>query len=271
MKHIKEYIIEGLFDDEDDLMNKKPSTASLNWFLDEQNATFPDKNPDRLYINDKGLLSIKNNILTPLYINLNNPIPDWIELDRRTFKASIFNLMYPIKNQDDIPDSGSIQYIKDSSLKNLIIDVSTFKIAPVVFNKCKIVGPIDISQTIYNTEDPYITFRDTPLDLKNILYIKSISSDYAHLNIIASKGSAKKIFNDISKNQIRRQEFIDQNQSLLRQLRGNGICEIYSNDKLSLHIDQHLGDGKFVIIPEKISPVKKRDILLGSLVPFELR
>lgn len=270
MEHIRKYIFESLFDDEDDLLDKKPSIAALNWFLDERNATYPDKNSNRLYINNKGILSVNTNIKAPLYINLNNPIPDWVELDHKSFNLYvIFNIMYPVKNQDDIPDEGSIQYIKDSYLKNLIIKTSSFRIGPVVFDKCKIAGPIDIEQNIYNADDPYITLIDTPLDLKNIIYIKSISSDYAHLNLITSKGPAKKIFNNISKDPKFRQEFIDQNRGLLRQLRDNGIYEIYSNDKLSLTIGTDLD--RYEIIPNKISPQAKRDILLGSLIPYELR
>ena len=48
MKHIKEYIGEGLFDDEDDLLDRRLSTASLEWFLDRNNVIFPDENSENL-------------------------------------------------------------------------------------------------------------------------------------------------------------------------------------------------------------------------------
>jgi len=59
MNPLNKYISEGLFDDEDDLLDKKPSAASLNWFLDENNVIFPDENSENLNINNTGELIVK--------------------------------------------------------------------------------------------------------------------------------------------------------------------------------------------------------------------
>lgn len=270
MKPIKEYVIEGLFDDEDDLLDKKPSTASLNWFLDENNVIFPDENSENLNINNAGELIIKMPRTGLITMNLLNPIPDWVDINKKNWNEFVwFNIMYPVKSQKDLPTAGNIQYLS-GDLNNLNINAYSYNIGPIVIYKSKIKGPINIRQSKHVADHNYISIIDTPLNLKNIQFIKSVDSDYARLNIINSKGPLKKLFNDLVEKKAIRDEFVASNQEFLRTLRSNGIYYIYSNPKISLAIESLYG-GNMVIIPNQLNNYAIRDALQNAQIPYELR
>lgn len=276
MKHIKEYISEGLFDDEDDLLDRRLSTASLEWFLDRNNVIFPDENSENLNINDKGELIMQMSYSIPrpysgiININLLNPIPDWIKFDKNNWDKFVrFNIMYPVKSQKDLPTAGNIQYLS-GNLNNLNINAHSYNTGPIVIYKSKINGPINIIQSENLRDHNYISIIDTPLNLKNIKYIKSIGSDYARLNIINSSGPLKKLFNDLIGKKAIRDEFTANNQDLLRTLRSNGIYYIYSNPKISIAIES-LYEGNMVIIPDQLNNYAIQNALQNAQIPYELR
>lgn len=270
MKPIKEYVIEGLFDDEDDLLDKKPSTASLNWFLDENNVIFPDEDSENLNINNAGELIIKMPHTGLITMNLLNPIPDWVDINKKNWNEFVwFNIMYPVKSQKDLPQVGNIQYLS-GDLNNLNINAYSYNTGPIVIYKSKIKGPINIRQSKHVTDHNYISIIDTSLNLKNIQFIKSVDSDYARLNIINSKGPLKKLFNDLVEKKTIMDEFVVNNQDLLRTLRSNGIYYIYSNPKISLAIEALYG-GDLIIILDKLSGFATGDALQNAQIPYELR
>lgn len=276
MKHIKEYISEGLFDDEDDLLDRRLSTAALEWFLDRNNVIFPDENSENLNINDKGELIMQMSYSIPrpysgiININLLTHIPDWIKFDKNNWDKFVrFNIMYPVKSQKDLPTAGNIQYLS-GNLNNLNINAYSYNTSPIFIYKSKINGPININQSKNLRDHNYISIIDTPLNLKNIKYIKSIGSDYARLNIINSSGSLKKLFNDLIGKKAIREEFTANNQDLLRTLRSNGIYYIYSNPKIPIAIDSSYG-GSMVIIPNQLNNYAIKDALQNAQIPYELR
>lgn len=276
MKSIKEYISEGLFDDEDDILDRRPSTAALEWFLDRNNVIFPDENSENLNINDKGELIMQMSYSIPrpysgiININLLNPIPDWIKFDKNNWDKFVrFNIMYPVKSQKDLPTAGNIQYLS-GNLNNLNINAYSYNTGPIVIYKSKINGPININQSKNLKDHNYISIIDAPLNLKNIKYIKSIDSDYARLNIINSSGPLKKLFNDLIGKKAIRDEFTANNQDLLRTLRSNGIYYIYSNPKIPIAIESLYG-GNMVIIPNQLNNYAIKDALQNAQIPYELR
>lgn len=177
---IKKYIIESLFDSEDDLIGKKTSQESLNWFSDENNAWRlwdTDKNTlsDQLQINTKGEVAIKRTYGDT--IRLFKPIPNWIKLDKESWDIRMnINIEYPIKSQKDIPEAGIITSIENNKeLKNISVRASSsmYEDKILKLHDIKYIKNLNIKFISKNTGFNFISVINSNVDFKDISEIHS--------------------------------------------------------------------------------------------------
>lgn len=132
MKTIKEYIKESLFDSEDDIMDKKLSAESIEWF--EKHVKFV-KNighstvpaSDVLSVNNDGLLVLKLPIAT--HIEFYEQPPKWIQFDKKSWEDAFSDICYDVTSQKDIeriPQGRNGHIIKFSNNKTQNITVTGY-------------------------------------------------------------------------------------------------------------------------------------------------
>lgn len=111
-------ISEGLFDDEEELLDKKLSSTIINWFKDSANAHV---DPRHLEILDSGAVKLNSKVI----IEWHRPLPDWIVLDKKSWEENATNaIWFPIKSQDDLNNiPGKIsEILMTKVLKNITIN-----------------------------------------------------------------------------------------------------------------------------------------------------
>ncbi len=123
MKNIKEYINESLFDDEDDLLDRKTSQEALIWLKDPNNAILNPLTLKNIAINNNGEVYTKEKYGV-LSIRLLKPLPDWIKFDKTLIESNklVFELNYHIKFQKDVPSVGIICGTS-GDLKNISLNI----------------------------------------------------------------------------------------------------------------------------------------------------
>ena len=138
MKPIKKYIIEGLFDSEDDLLDKTPDQAIYDYLksIDSCNTT---RNIEKDF-------SIKNGIIYNDYpsgrsFKLDAPLPSYINFDKKSCDTLRFELNYNnITNEQLKRLPGFISSIHTDKISNLTLRVKdSFDMSEVkYFNKIKL-------------------------------------------------------------------------------------------------------------------------------------
>lgn len=141
MKPIKEYIndsliagketFEGLFDDEDDLLNKMPNDAIIDWF--NEHVRF-NKSLHMGFIPASEALSISDNGTISFqithgcgYIEYYEQPPKWMKFDEKTWKNTYTYIYYDVTSQKDIeriPQGRNGHIIKFSNNKTQNITVT---------------------------------------------------------------------------------------------------------------------------------------------------
>lgn len=123
MKTIKEYINESLFDDENDLLDKKPDQAMINWLEENTAGSFLIKK-NLIFVNN-GIVYNKSN--THSFFSFNQNPPSWIKFDERSWIDQSMELTFDIKSQDDISNiPGRIEQVRGNIVKD--VDINTFNI-----------------------------------------------------------------------------------------------------------------------------------------------
>ena len=99
MKSIKEYITEGLFDDEDDLLDKKPDQAMINWLEENTSLEYALKHNRSKVNNGKVYIDPSTNWSS---VAVKSNPPKWINFDKKSWEEQAINIKYSIKSQKDI-------------------------------------------------------------------------------------------------------------------------------------------------------------------------
>ena len=120
MKTIKEYINESLFDSENDLLDKTPTDAIIEWF--DENVKFINCAIRSTRIPARDVLSVNNGLLTvelPIgtCIDYYAQPPKWIKFDEKSWGNTFSYVCYDVTSQKDIeriPMGGEWTYNKIS-------------------------------------------------------------------------------------------------------------------------------------------------------------
>ena len=167
MKSIKEYITEGLFDDEDDLLDKKPDQAMINWLEENTSLEYALKHNRSKVNNGKVYIDPSTN-WSPVAVK-SNP-PKWINFDKKSWEEQAINIKYSIKSQKDIDNvPGWIERIEAQTVKN--VDINT-KFIEFIYTK-------EIENVIlhYDKEDNiHVEFAQTEPDENTLMNISSITN-----------------------------------------------------------------------------------------------
>ena len=268
MKSIKEYMIksfnESLFDSEDDLLDKKPSTEALKWFADPDNASgFWDIDNNKLHkyfkINDSGEISLDRTYGD--IIRLYKPIPNWIQLDKKSWDENLFiDIEYPIKTQKDIPNHGIIRQIENNkTLHNISLNLSSKYNAMYTFKAYNIDSIKNLNiEFLPNTPGPnIITFVDSKLDFKDLsdIYLKDPNMTL-EIFFINDSGPMFKFLKEICKrlgrkhfNTIEITEHVDD----FKKMYIHGLRYFYINTVDLLELTEY--EGKINIIYKKASTI----------------
>lgn len=173
MKSIKEYIIEGLFDNEDDLLDKKSSQEILEWFDNYNNIII---NQRFLKILDNGTVSLTQKVDVCWYKRL----PEYIKLDKESWEKYATNtIAFELKTQRDIEGIyGNIQEICNAEyLQNINIhtdSVLSFRASIKDYKNITLIGDNYkiLRLGIYNTiKDPGQLLQ---FNYKNIKFVHLI-------------------------------------------------------------------------------------------------
>lgn len=121
MKTIKEYINESLFDDENDLLDKKPDQAMINWLeKNTSGSSFIQKN--FIFVNNGAVYNKAHS-----YFRFDQNPPSWIKFDEKSWAGQGSELTFDIKSQKDISNiPGWIEHISGNIVKD--VDINTFDI-----------------------------------------------------------------------------------------------------------------------------------------------
>ena len=122
MKHIKQYINESLFDDEDDLMDNKLSAEAIGWFDEHVKfvksfyyETIPAR--EAISVSDNGTISFQ----IPHgcdHIEYYEQPPKWIKFDEKTWKNTLTYIRYDITSQKDIERIPRGQFNRIAEIQN---------------------------------------------------------------------------------------------------------------------------------------------------------
>lgn len=167
---------ESLFDDEDDLLNKIPSTA-VDWLFDKDNAhivyngfkTITREHRDVIIYNSKGELSVAQDKRSQnhLLIFLHKPLPNFIRFDEDDINNGYitFAIKYDVKSQKDIPLAGVLTISGD--MNNLTVRTNPLNYFSKLFMyKCNsiknftIETPRSISKLVINIPTSKIQLKD---------------------------------------------------------------------------------------------------------------
>ncbi len=129
MKNIKEYINESLFDSEDDIMDKKLSSESIEWF--DKHVKFIKRGlgaysaSELLSINDEGETICKYPTAC-VHIEYYEQPPKWIKFDKRSWEHSFSWVCYDVTSQKDIESipggrNGHITNFINKKTQNIIV------------------------------------------------------------------------------------------------------------------------------------------------------
>ncbi len=214
MKTIKEYIKESLFDSEDDILNRDPSEAILNWL--EKNVFSWYMMKDHVKIKN-GVVYHTGKIYAPYFFNVNPP--GWVKFDKRSWEDVPTGIKYNVNSQADISNiPGRIEGIECDFIKNIDIENSSITIINIK----------DIENIHLSYEDPsvviHVTFQNGNWKGADVIE-KMLTELYSRTNHIIidirkSKLSGK-FLRQIKKYSL--DGFYDKNKNLFDQLFHNGV------------------------------------------------
>ena len=214
MKNIKEYINESLFDSEDDILNRDPSEAILNWL--EKNIFSIYMIKDRIKIK-KGVVYHAGKLYAPYFFKANPP--SWVKFDKRSWEDVLTGIKYNVNSQADISNiPGRIEGIECDFIKNIDIENSS-----ITINDIK-----DIENIHLSYKDPsvviHVNFQngnwggvDVTEKMLTELYSRT---NHIIIDIRKSKLSGK-FLRQIKKYSL--DGFYDKNKNLFDQLFHNGV------------------------------------------------
>ena len=210
MKTIKEYINESLFDSEDDIMDKKLSSESIEWF--EKHVLNWHMMKGHVKINN-GVVYHTGKIYAPYFFNVNPP--SWIKFDERSWEDVLTGINYNVTSQDDISNiPGRIVGIKCDFIKNIDIKSSS-----ITINDIK-----DIENIHLSYKDPsfviHVDFQNGADVTEKMLTELYSRTNHIIIDIRKSKLSGKFL------RQIKKYSpdgFYDKNKNLFDQLFHNGV------------------------------------------------
>lgn len=218
MKNIKEYINEGLFDDEDDLLDKKPDQAIIYWF--ENNIDNP-----QWYISNR-MIWAKNGIV---YRNIpgdgvmifNSNPPDWIKFDKKNWPRQYSQINFDVKSQDDINNiPGRIIWVYSKVFENVEVNTG---LNITFFN------PVEIKNVkLYNKTNDSIEVRLSRANPSKDT-LMNISSVFNEINLDIWNTKLYRNF----KAQIKRlgiNDFYDKNKEMFLTLYKNNVKELLFGD-----------------------------------------
>lgn len=129
MKSIKEYITEGLFDSEDDLLDNKLSAESIRWF--DEHVKFV-KGLGHNIIPAEKVLSVNDGVLTlklPIATDIEfyEQPPKWIKFDKKSWEDAFSKICYDVTSQKDIERipqgrNGHIIKFLNHKTQNIVLD-----------------------------------------------------------------------------------------------------------------------------------------------------
>ena len=253
MKPIKEYIndnlitgkeiFEGLFDSEDDLLDKELSTKGLNWLLDRRNACINNNAEEKLKVKDNGEIIYLDSQFKPLVVTLYKPLPDWIKFDDNLSNDRLeFILNYPVKTQADIPSIGYIRSVR-GDLHNMIIKVSQgFHQNRIVFNSCNSIKKLTLDAP--EGSDILIKIENSRATFKDFANIKT-TANYNEIIIFSAVACSGDLRGDLLKalkNEQSLDDFINKNQQDLRKMHDNGIVKIIYNKYFCVNLEETIDD-----------------------------
>ena len=232
MKNIKEYMNESLFDSEDDLLDKYPQDAIIEWFDKNviftkslvPNGTIPAK--EALSINDKGIISLKLQHGIDLIKYYKQPSPN-MKFDEKTWMNARTQICYDVTSQKDIEriPMGKFNRIisfRNNKTQNLILNdftgINSENIKNITYNVNArvLIGAKDIDQL---TEIKFSKYSDQNWI---ILY-------YNDLGNILAKGPGRFI-----------KKFVNKYRDILVEMRNNNVYALQLNEKKILVLDDIL-------------------------------
>ena len=234
MKNIKEYISEGLFDDEEDLLDKELSTRGFDWISNKNNAYVSEYDLKNVFIDDNGKINVRSPYMH-LEITLYKPMPNWVIFNKELSDNSLeFNIEYPIKSQLDIPKYGVIRNIS-GNLHNINIEPEHKGINGYMnINRCNSIKNLTL-HGVDSYAKIYIDIYQSNISFKDLAEIKPTNCEYIVVTLDKKITELGQILLNMIKTKKYYNSMIDSIQPHLKKMYANGLTTIvYKNNYINL-------------------------------------
>lgn len=242
MKPIKEYIndsliagketFEGLFDDEDDLLNKMPNDAIIDWF--NEHVRF-NKSLHMGFIPASEALSISDNGTISFqithgcgYIEYYEQPPKWMKFDEKTWKNAYTYIYYDVTSQRDIENIPLGKF-------NRIAEIRNNKTQNLTLNETCNINSSNIKNITYTVNSNILVGAK---DLNQLTEIKF--TNYSNQNWISL------YYNDLGDRlakehgRLKTKAFVNKYKDVLTKLRNNNVYALQLNSKKRFILEEIL-------------------------------
>lgn len=218
MKHIKEYINESLFDDEEDLIDRRASQEILVWF--ESRTKIFYRYPNLRIVAAKDILEIVSDkvcIKIPesiQYIEFYEQPPKWIKFDEKSWKTVNSIIYYDVTSQKDIeriPQTvfGHIVDFINQKTQNITLDSHANIRSKNLKNiKCNFIGIINVS----------------PIDIKQLTEIKFTRKSTNNALAFSSTNLGMMMIKEYDK--LGKKKFIEKYKVSLSKMKANNVFKL---------------------------------------------
>ena len=238
MKNIKEYINESLFDSEDDLLDKNPTDAIIEWF--DENVKFikrlyyyPIPTKEVLSIDDKGIISFQISHGCD-HIEYYKQPPSFIKFDEKscmntlTASGTMTCIYYDVISQKDIKNIPLDKF-------NRIAEFQNNKTQNLILNNWTNINSENIKNITYNVNTEVL------IGVKDIDQLTEIKfSKYSDQNriILYYNDLGQKLSKEHGK--LRTKKFVNKYRDVLTKMRNNNVYALQLNEKKVLVLDNIL-------------------------------